>query len=81
MLAEVELEQARVCAFGMTRRRDVAAAEDEALAVLAVGFAPVVTLVGKTWKLHLEKVTKVDPDENLAMIATRSPSCARPASA
>ncbi len=25
------------------------------------GFAPVVTLVGKTWKLHLEKVTKVDP--------------------
>ncbi len=69
MLAEVELEQASVCAFGMTRRRGVEAAEDEALAVLASGFAPVVTLVGKTWKLHLEKVTKVDPDENLAMIA------------
>ena len=31
MLAEVELEQAAVCAFGMTRRRDVEAAEDEAL--------------------------------------------------
>jgi 2-isopropylmalate synthase len=69
MLAGVELEQATICAFGMTRRRDVAADEDEALAVLADGFAPVVTLVGKTWKLHLDKVTKVGPDENLAMIA------------
>ncbi len=68
MLAEVELRQASVCAFGMTRRRDVAAEDDEALGILAGGFAPVVTLVGKTWKLHLDKVTKVSPEENLAMI-------------
>ena len=68
MLAEVELRQASICAFGMTRRRDVTAADDEALSILAEGFAPVVTLVGKTWKLHLDKVTKVSPDENLEMI-------------
>jgi 2-isopropylmalate synthase len=68
MLAETELEQAEVCAFGMTRRRDTEAAEDAALQLLAAGFAPVVTLVGKTWGLHLEKVTKVSRDENLAMI-------------
>ena len=68
MLAEIELRQAAICAFGMTRRRDTEAAEDEALRLLATGFAPVVTLVGKTWGLHLEKVTKVDRDENLAMI-------------
>jgi 2-isopropylmalate synthase len=68
MLAEIELRQAAVCAFGMTRRRDTEAAEDEALRLLATGFAPVVTLVGKTWGLHLEKVTKVSRDENLAMI-------------
>jgi 2-isopropylmalate synthase len=68
MLAEVELQQAAVCAFGMTRRRDTEAAEDEALRVLATSFAPVVTLVGKTWGLHLEKVTKVSREENLAMI-------------
>ncbi len=67
-LAEVELRQAVVCSFGMTRRRDVEAAEDETLQLLAAGFAPVVTLVGKTWGLHLEKVTKVSRDENLAMI-------------
>jgi 2-isopropylmalate synthase len=69
MLADVELTQAQVCAFGMTRRRDTDAASDEALAMLASGFAPVVTLVGKTWKLHLEKVTKVSAEENLAMIS------------
>ena len=68
MLAEVPLEHADVCAFGMTRRRDIEAAEDEALQLLATGFAPVVTLVGKTWGLHLEKVTKVSREENLAMI-------------
>jgi 2-isopropylmalate synthase len=68
MLAEVELAQGRICAFGMTRRRDTEAAEDEALRILATGFAPVVTLVGKTWGLHLEKVTKVSREENLAMI-------------
>ena len=36
--------------------------------MLADCFAPVVTLVGKTWALHLEKVVKVDRDENLRMI-------------
>ncbi|MBM3667528.1 MAG: citramalate synthase [Actinobacteria bacterium] len=67
-LADVELRQAAVCAFGMTRRRDLPAEEDEGLQVLAGTFAPVVTLVGKTWKLHLDKVTKVSPGENLEMI-------------
>ena len=42
----------------MTRRRDVAAADDPALRVLADCFAPVCTLVGKTWSLHLEKVVQ-----------------------
>jgi 2-isopropylmalate synthase len=68
-LAELELEQATIAAFGMTRRRDRAAEDDEALAVLVAGFAPVVCLVGKSWGLHLEKVIKVSAEENLAMIA------------
>src|SRR3954467_5196958 len=60
--------RADVCAFGMTRRRDMAADEDPALRVLADSFAPVCTLVGKTWGLHLEKVVRVGRDENLALI-------------
>jgi 2-isopropylmalate synthase len=52
----------------MTRRRGVAAERDPGLRVLAGCFAPVCTLVGKTWRLHLDKVVRVDPDENLRMI-------------
>ena len=46
----------------MTRRRDVDAPRTTtALRVLADCFAPVCTLVGKTWALHLEKVVRVEP--------------------
>ena len=68
LLERETFECAEIAAFGMTRRRDVAADQDPALRLLADCFAPVCTLVGKTWALHLEKVTKVDPDENLRMI-------------
>src|SRR4051812_2303290 len=69
LLARETFANAEIAAFGMTRRRDTTADEDPALRLLAESFAPVTTLVGKTWRLHLEKVTKVDPDENLRMIA------------
>ncbi|HEY2771955.1 MAG TPA: citramalate synthase [Solirubrobacteraceae bacterium] len=68
LLARERFEHAEVAAFGMTRRRDVRADEDAALRVLADCFAPVCTLVGKSWGLHLAKVVKVDRDENLRMI-------------
>jgi 2-isopropylmalate synthase len=69
LLAKESFGTAEIAAFGMTRRRDVTADQDEGLRLLADSFAPVCTLVGKTWSLHLEKVTHVDPDENLRMIA------------
>jgi 2-isopropylmalate synthase len=68
-LAGERLAHASIAAFGMTRRRGLAAGEDPALQVLARCFAPVCTLVGKTWGLHLEKVVRVDRAENLRMIA------------
>jgi 2-isopropylmalate synthase len=68
-LAELELETATIAAFGMTRRRDRAAADDEALRALTSSFAPVVCLVGKSSILHVEKVIRVSREENLAMIA------------
>ncbi|CAA9316681.1 MAG: (R)-citramalate synthase, partial [uncultured Gemmatimonadaceae bacterium] len=69
LLALESFEHAEIAAFGMTRRRGVAPAEDEGLRTLAACFAPVCTIVGKTWSLHLEKVVKVSREENLAMIA------------
>jgi len=68
-LAGERFRHAEVAAFGMTRRRDLAAQDDPALRTLADCFAPVCTLVGKTWGLHLEKVVRADREENLRMIA------------
>ena len=67
-LLEHEGLRGEVAAFGTTRRRGVAARDDPALRALADSFAPVCTLVGKTWSLHLEKVVRVDREENLRMI-------------
>jgi 2-isopropylmalate synthase len=69
LLERERLRHSEIAAFGMTRRRDVRAEDDPALRLLADCFAPVSTLVGKTWTLHLEKVVRVDPEENLRMIA------------
>ena len=69
LLADEPFAHAEIAAFGMTRRRDLRADQDPALRVIADCFAPVCTLVGKSWGLHLEKVVKVDHDENLRMIA------------
>lgn len=69
LLAKERLSVSEIVAFGMTRRRGVAASEDEGLRVLAGCFAPVCTLVGKASVLHVEKVVRVSREENLAMIA------------
>jgi 2-isopropylmalate synthase len=69
LLARERFVHAEIAAFGMTRRRGLSADQDPALRVLADCFAPVCTLVGKTWGLHLEKVVKVDREENLRMIS------------
>src|SRR5688500_4916551 len=68
LLARERLTHAEIAAFGMTRRRDSAPGDDPGLRMLAGCNAPVCTLVGKSWALHLEKVVRVDRDENLRMI-------------
>ena len=69
LLAAETLLSAEIVAFGMTRRRDATAEQDEGLRVLAESFAPVCTIVGKASVLHVEKVVRVSREENLAMIA------------
>jgi 2-isopropylmalate synthase len=68
LLADEQLEHAEIVAFGMTRRREIAAEADEGLRVLAGSFAPICTLVGKSSLLHVEKVVRVSREENLLMI-------------
>ncbi len=67
-VADLELKTARIAAFGMTRRRGVAAEDDLGMRALRDSKAPVVTVVGKSWDLHVHEVLRVDEEENLAMI-------------
>ena len=68
LLSREQFKTAQIAAFGMTRRRDLTADADPALRVLADCFAPVCTIVGKTWRLHLDKVVRVSAEENLELI-------------
>ncbi|HZK49893.1 MAG TPA: citramalate synthase, partial [Thermoleophilia bacterium] len=52
-IANVDLGDARVSAFGMTRARGVSAADDPVLRTLAESWAPISCVVGKTWALHI----------------------------
>ncbi len=62
------LRTARLCAFGMTRRRGMRAADDPGMQALVRSEAPVCTVVGKTWDFHVTQVLRVSLEENLAMI-------------
>lgn len=64
---EVELERTALAAFGSTRRAGIPAEEDPNLLALVESQAPVCTLFGKSWKLHVENL-RTSFDENLRMI-------------
>src|SRR5436305_9713229 len=59
----------KICAFGMTRRRGMKAADDIGIQALVAAQTPVVTIVGKTWDFHVTEVLRVSLQENLDMIA------------
>lgn len=65
---ELQLKTAKVCAFGMTRRKGIAAKDDVGMQALANSGAPVCTVVGKTSDFHVTEVLNVSLEENLAMI-------------
>ncbi len=64
----LKLRHARLAAFGSTRRAGSKAASDPQLRTLIESGMPVITLVGKTWLLHVREILRTTPDENLAMI-------------
>ncbi len=64
-----KFKNAKLAAFGMTRRKDNKADDDDGLRALLDCGVSVVTLVGKAWDLHVRDVLGTSEDENLAMIA------------
>ncbi len=65
----MKLRHARLCAFGMTRRRGLRCEEDPGMKALLESGASVITIVGKTHDFHVTEVLRVSLEENLAMIA------------
>src|SRR5216117_2087581 len=63
-----KFKNARLAAFGATRRKGVAVENDDQVRLLLDAETPVVTLVGKTWLLHVKEVLRTTAEENLAMI-------------
>ena len=61
-------KHARIAAFGSTRRGNLKVEEDPQVKALLDAQTPVVTLVGKSWILHVREVLCVSPEENRAMI-------------
>jgi 2-isopropylmalate synthase len=67
-MRETPLERARIAAFGSTRRAGVRCEDDANLRALVEAETPVVTLVGKSSTLHVERILETTRDENLRMI-------------
>jgi 2-isopropylmalate synthase len=67
-VAGAELRRARVAAFGSTRHAGSRCESDANIAALRAADTPVVTLVGKSSLLHVERVLETTRDENLRMI-------------
>ena len=66
--SDITFEHAKLCAFGMTRRRGVEANQDPGMKSLLESATPIITIVGKTSAFHVETVLGVSLDENLEMI-------------
>ena len=67
-VSELDLQHAKLAAFGATRRAGVAAADDPLVAALRDSGASVVTLVAKSHDRHVELALRTTLEENLAMV-------------
>lgn len=59
---------AKIAAFGSTRRANNPPEEDAILNTLLDAGTEVVTLFGKSWQLHVTHVLRTTPDENVKLI-------------
>src|SRR5262249_42559068 len=72
---KLRLRQARVAAFGMTRRKNVHPGDDTCVKALLDAETSLVTIVGKTWDLHVREVLGTTLEENERMIADSVSYC------
>ncbi|MDR0598895.1 MAG: citramalate synthase [Treponema sp.] len=66
--AEIPLEQARLCAFGPTRKPGLRPEKDPQVRRLLDSGAAALSVFGKSWDLQVTRVLRAGLEENLAMI-------------
>ncbi len=67
--AELKLANAKLTAFGSTVRKGTAPEDDEGVNTLLAAGTKYITIFGKAWKLHVDCILGVTPEENIAMIS------------
>ncbi len=67
-IRKISLKRAKIAAFGSTRRANIAAADDLNIKLLLQAETPVVTIVGKTWDLHVRDDLRISKKANLEVI-------------
>jgi 2-isopropylmalate synthase len=65
----MKLKNSKIAAFGSTLKKGAQPEEDANLQALVKAGTPVVTLVGKSWDLHVTDVLEASLEENLSMIS------------
>ena len=66
---KLNLKHSKVSAFGMTRRKGVLPANDTCIKALLDAETSLITIVGKTWDLHVIEILGTTLEENIAMIS------------
>jgi len=61
-------KNAKLAAFGSTRRAKLTAADDPQMVKLIEAGTPVVTIFGKSWDMHVTEVFRISLEQNLEMI-------------
>jgi 2-isopropylmalate synthase len=67
-IKSVPLSQAKIVAFGSTRRPGTTPAQDPNIQALIEAGTKVVTIVGKSWDMHSLEALKITLDQNLEII-------------
>lgn len=65
---KIDFKNSKLTAFGATHRYGITAKEDKNLIAIIECGAPVATIFGKTWDLHVEKILRIGLKDNLNMI-------------
>ena len=63
-----KLSQAKIAAFGSTRRANITPDKDNNIKTLVAAEPDAITIFGKTWDFHVREALRISLDENLELI-------------